>query len=73
MKNILLAVVIAICITITTYLIHNKCYKKENNKVTMLKLSLLSIVISVISALLVSNSSVPVISNQDMLTGEPGF
>jgi hypothetical protein len=73
MKNILLAVVIGICITITTYLIHNKCYKKENNKVTMLKLSLLSIVISGITALLVSNTSVPVLSSQDVLTGEPGF
>ena len=39
----------------------------------MLKLSLLSIVISGITALLVSNTSVPVLNSQYVLTGEPGF
>lgn len=74
-NNVVIACVVAVLITLVSYFIHNKCYDEENDKKTMVKLSLLSLVLTGVTYYFTNSSgdSTPILSNQDVLTGEPGF
>tara|TARA_B100000925_G_C21937913_1_gene443194 strand:+ start:490 stop:720 length:231 start_codon:yes stop_codon:yes gene_type:complete len=74
-NNVVIACVVAVLITLISYFIHNKCYDEENDKKTMVKLSLLSLVLTGVTYYFTNSGSesTPALSNQDVLTGEPGF
>jgi hypothetical protein len=74
-NNVVIACVVAVLITLISYFIHNKCYDEENDKKTMVKLSLLSLVLTGVTYYFTNSGSesTPILSNQDVLTGEPGF
>ena len=76
MVNIVIACLISIVLTIIIYLVHNKCTKEETNKNTLGKLTLLSVIITIVTYFsTIGNIGVSStnFNSQDVLTGDPGF
>tara|TARA_B100001093_G_C26468314_1_gene859460 strand:+ start:416 stop:646 length:231 start_codon:yes stop_codon:yes gene_type:complete len=74
-NSVILACVISLIIAIVSYVVHNKCSEEETNNKTMIKLSVLALVVSVVTYFITRGKTdvITSVNSQEVLLGDPGF
>ena len=75
-NSVIFACVMSLIITIISYVVHNKCSNEENNNRTMVKLSILALVVSLVTYFITNGNSGGIpneVNLQEVLVGDPGF